>query len=276
MKPFLVLLGLVLAAGAGAVGGSMTASSKVSAAAAPLQAPTTAASPEVTAIPAEVQKRLDSLAMEVATLEHQLANLRADKERVPAAPAEAPATVAATAVSSDEFASQHREAILKVLADERADQERKREEERKQREAQQLENRADRVAQKVPMSDGQKRQLVEYYAAERAKFEEARTQMRDGTLEPGMENPREAFNQMREWRANELTRLFGTELGAQINEADTERMRGGLAGGGRRGNNGGNNAGANGAVDGGAAPTGGGNGAAGGGQGRARRNAAGG
>jgi hypothetical protein len=42
----------------------------------------------------------------------------------------------------------------------------------------------------------------------------------DGTVEP-----REAFREAQQWRTNELTRLFGTDLGAQIGEAESQRDR---------------------------------------------------
>jgi hypothetical protein len=116
----------------------------------------------------------------------------------------------------------HREAILQVLDDERAERARKQEEERQERELQQDQTRAERVATKLNLSVGQKQILADYYTTERTKREEMRIAMRDSD---GSVEPREAFRAAQEWRTNELGRLFGTDLGAQITEAESQRDR---------------------------------------------------
>jgi hypothetical protein len=103
------------------------------------------------------------------------------------------------------------------------------------------EAKADRAAQKLGLSAGQRQTLVDYYTAERAHMEEMRAQFRDNA-DDGT-TAREAFRQGREWRANELTRLFGTELGAQIDEADNANRRFGGNGGNGPGGNGQNGGG---------------------------------
>lgn len=263
MKPIVLVLGFVLAAGAGALAGGIVAANRTGSANTaqePLQAPAAAAvAPASGGLTPEVQARLDALAMEVASLERELSQWKlAEEQRTPVTTAASETSAPARALlSTEEFAALHRDAILKVIDDERVAQEKQREEERKVREAQQLQNRADRVAEKLSLSEGQKNQLADFYTLERQRMEDMRAQMRDGNVPGAPDNARDAFRELREWRTNELTRLFGTDLGAQINEADTERGRGALAGG-RRGNNNGNNGGgaAQGGADGGAQPQG--------------------
>lgn len=255
MKPIYIILGLILAAGAGALGGSLVATRAPAHTTEALQPQVAALQPAV-AITPEVSKRLEALSMEISALETQLAAVRDERARTPVvAAASAPDRASVLAESTESFAAVHRDAILKVVADERAEQERKREEERKQREEQQLANKADRAAQKFNLNDAQKRQLTEYYVTERQKFDEMRMQFREGTAPGGPnETARDAFKEARDWRTNELTRLFGTDLGAQINEFETDRGRGGVAGGGGGARRQGANANGNGAVRGDSVP----------------------
>jgi hypothetical protein len=253
MKPLLVLIGLVAAAGAGAAGGALFSSPAPSRTVEPIQPSTQVA--EAKGISKEAQQRLDSMSMEIAELQTQIAALRQESSR---APAVAPAPEAVSPESPEAFASLHRAAILKVIEDQKAEEERKREEERKQREIQNAKQHADRVATKVPLSDGQKELLAQFYQDDRQKMDEMRTQMRDN-VDPGATPARDAFRELREWHTSELTRLFGTELAGQIDEADMGNRRvravdgqgggNGQGGGGnaarpRRGNGGGNNGGA--------------------------------
>jgi hypothetical protein len=250
MKALLVIVGLVVAAGAGAAGGALCTGM------CPLSCPSDAVevvkppsvvTPGPAVMPAEAQQRLDALSMELGNLQTQIAALRAEKSREPAGVTAATEVAAASPESTAVFAAVHRDAILKVIDDREAEIARKREEERKQREEQQLVARADRVATRLNMSEGQKQLLVTYYASERARMEEVRMQARDvadGT--PGA--AREAFQAAQEWRTTELTRLFGTELGGQIRDAEGGDRRGVMGGGGgggraRGGNGNGGNAG---------------------------------
>jgi hypothetical protein len=215
MKALLVIVGLVLAAGAGAAGGALFAPSPTVRNVEPLQ-PQSLVAPAV-AISPEAQKRMDALAMEISDLQTQIASLRQEKSRAPATSAP---EIAAAPTSATELAALNRDAILKVLDDVQAEKDRKREEERKQREVQQNLAHAERVATKVNLNPGQKQVLADFYATENQKREEMRTQYRDA-FDNGTAAPlRDAFRESREWSTNELTRLFGTELGAQIVQAD--------------------------------------------------------
>lgn len=238
MKPLFLILGLLLAVAAGVVGGTLSAPSGPARTSEALQ-PSPPLQPAV-AISPEVLKRIEALSMEIATLETQIAALREEKSRVPVALSPAPELSSVPNESTETFVAAHRDAILKVMADERAEQERKREAERKEREEQQLANKAERVAEKLALNDAQKRQLAEYYVFERQKIEEFRAQYREARADGSApENPRDAFREAREWRTNELTRLFGTDLGAQINEFENGPVRGekrANAGGGKKAN----------------------------------------
>jgi hypothetical protein len=236
MKPLLILAGLVLAAGAGAAGGALVApASRV--AAEPLSPSTPANAPAVAVTP-EVQRKIDALHMEIADLQDKITQLSGQRTPGVAAPVTEKVVVDD---SPEVFAAVHREAILKVIADQRAEDERKREEERVRRDQEQMAQRVDRVAQKYNLNEGQKHQLTDFYTAERQKFDDMRTQVRDLGADAGQNSMRDGFREIQAWRTAELTRLFGTELGAQIGENEGDRFRaagGGPGGGGRRGQNG--------------------------------------
>ncbi|MBL8859179.1 MAG: hypothetical protein JNL28_11775 [Planctomycetes bacterium] len=238
MKPILLILGLVLAAGAGAVGGMMAAPRATRTAIEPvvLQATPSASETSSTLSP-ELEKRLQHLSMEIGNLGTQLAALSEDRTRTPATTASASTTpqLGLAATSPEVFAAVNREGVLKILADERAEQERVREEERKVREQKMIEAQAERAAAKFNLSAAQQRSLSDFYAQERQRISDVRSQFRDGQQEPGADSVREAFREAKEWRNSELTRLFGTDLGAQISEFETDGFRRGNNGQQRRG-----------------------------------------
>jgi hypothetical protein len=257
MKPLFLILGLALAAGAGAISGVLVAPSSapkhaeaLSPASAPLSAPV--------AVTPEVQKQLDALNMEIAALQSQIAALKQSGERTPAVAA-AVAPKPEMVESTVAFATLHKDAILKVIADERAEQDRKREEERVAREQQMLVAQAERTGAKFNLDEAQKKSLVDYYGERRKKMDDMRAAARDGGQDATATNVRDAFRDLRDWSTAQLTQRFGTDLGTQISEFEVDRFRGGGGGGGNGG--------------GAAAGGGGGNG---GGRGATRRGGAGG
>lgn len=225
MKPLYLILGLVVAAAAGALGGllvSPRADAKPLEALAPNSAPQTASA----SVTPEVQKQLDALNMEIATLQAQVAALKSAGERTPVvatAAAEKPEMVESTVA----FATLHKDAILKVIADERAEQERKREEERVAREQQQLVARAERTGAKFNLDEAQKRSLTEFYGEQRKRMDEMRAQARDGAQDTTATNVRDAFRELRDWGTAQLIQRFGTDLGTQISEYEVDRFRNG-------------------------------------------------
>src|SRR5262249_46131398 len=153
-------------------------------AAEPLSPSTLASSPSVAVTP-EVQRKIDALHMEIADLQDKITQLSAQRT-----PGVTPPVTEKVVVddSPEVFAAVHREAILKVIADQRADEERKREEERVRREQEQLAQRVDRDAQKFNLNEGQKHMLMDFYTQERQKFDDVRAQVRDQGADAG-QNP---------------------------------------------------------------------------------------
>jgi hypothetical protein len=210
----------------------------------------------------ELQARLDELDMRLGSLSTKMDQLGALPARL-----EAPESVAAKVEAAVANAAPSRDTILRVIEEDRAAQEAKREAERKERELQQAKQRADRTAQRLNMSPGQAAVLADFYVQERTKFDELRNGWQGGGDPEAM---REQMRTAREWRDAELVRLFGTDLGAQLSEQGFE----GMGRGGRGGNNGGggNAAGAAGGQQGGRGNRGGGNGGGGNGGGNNGQN----
>jgi len=181
----------------------------------------------------ELQARLDDLDMRLGSLSTKLEQLGAAPARL-----EAPESVAAKVEAAVANAAPSRDTILRVIEEDRAAQEAKREAERKERELQQAKQRADRTAQRLNMSPGQAAVLADFYVQERAKFDELRNGWQGGGDPEAM---REQMRTAREWRDAELVRLFGTDLGAQLSEQGFDGMGRGGRGGGNNNGGGGNN-----------------------------------
>lgn len=234
MKIFLVLIGLLAAATAGAVSGAWfaPAAPAATAEASPAPAPVSARD---AASDRAVEARIDALSMQIADLQDELVALRASAARTPAEPLE----LAAVAPIGAPVPAVQREQILRVIADEKAAEEQKREAERIRREEEQRLQRADRMAQRFGLNESQERQLADFYLVERTRYDELRETMR-ASRESGavdQEGMRTVLREARDWRDGELERLFGAEIGKQIAEVDQDRLRGGIGGGGngRRG-----------------------------------------
>lgn len=249
MKILLVVVGLFVAAAAGAAGATLFAPAST-ATQAPLVEPARAA-PSAPAASREVDERVQALSMEVADLQAQIRELRAASQRTAVVEPEAAPKIAASAPVT----AVQRDQILRVIADQKADEERQREEERKKREDAQNLQRADRMAERFGLNEAQERQLADFYGVSRVKFDEMRETMRlageSGSFDG--EQMRAAMRDARDWANTELERMFGPDVGKQIAEAEQDRMRGGFGGnfgggeggrGGRRGGNANNGAGA--------------------------------
>ena len=256
MRPAVVLLVFCLLLALGAVGlllftgtrGSGPESTDRRAALA-LPERASAAPAESEARSTEVFQRLDSLARELEQVRAEVASLKAGAAREPA-----PEVAAANPVDDAPaaFASEHRSAILRVIEEDRETQRRKQEEEQRARDLQASLARAERTAKQLGLAPDQQKALADVYVLERQKVEELRSQMRDqGGPGGDPEAIRTTFREMRDWRMNELTTRFGSDLADKINEADM----GGFRGNGpwaRRGNRGpGGTGGADGGPDGG-------------------------
>jgi hypothetical protein len=237
MKPFHILGLLVLSLVGGFVGAKLAAPARPAAAqATPALEPAAAA--QVVAAPDQaLAARIDAMDMQVALLARKL------DEATGAAGTrtEAPEAVVAKVEAAVANAAPSRDAILRVIEEDRVMQEQKREAERKEREVQQAKQRAERTAQRLGLDVLQTQTLADFYVSERAKFDELRQGWQTGGDPEGM---REQMRIAREWRDAELNRLFGSTLGPQLAEQGFEGM-----GRGNRGGN--NNAGGNGGGNGG-------------------------
>lgn len=247
MKPIVAVLGLFAAVAAGAVGGIVAAPSAAPAptdgalAAAPKSAPASVAAAHETIDTSDVGRQLAELSNEVARLRAELSAVREGRVRETAAPEQ---VASKEDLPEESFAILHRDAILRVIADERADLQRKEEEARKQRELEQSQQRAERVAKDLGMSTTETRKLAEVYALERDKRDEFMKTMRSGDM-PDREQMRQTFTEFRDWRTSALTNALGPDLAAKVNEYDGDRGFGGRFGdfggpGGGGGNGGGN------------------------------------
>ncbi len=259
MKILLVLLGILVAGAAGAGGAALFAPAPARTVEVAPVGPAPAG-PTAQGIAPELDRRLESMSMDMADLQDQIRDLRAQASRTPVVEV---ASAAPTTAALSTPSTAQREQILKVIADEKAAEAARREAERMKRDEDQKLQRADRMAQRFGLNEVQERQLVEFYSASQAKFDALRETMRaareDGTLDGEM--MRSSMREARDWGNSELERLYGPVTGKQIAEYEQDRFRGGFGGGPGGNDNNGGGGGRRGGFGGG----GGGNGNAGGG-----------
>jgi hypothetical protein len=191
----------------------------------------------------ETLARLDALAAQMSELRTEMAALKAgaNRESVPElARTEKPEAVeTAAAVSPIQ-----RDAILKVIADDRAELKRKQDEEQAQRDLQNALTRADRAAQKYGLNVDQRKGLVDVLVADAQKTNELRTQMMAQGFNGDREAMRKAFTDLDTWRMDELNKRVGPDLAQQVHDGEFNGFPGGPGGqaGARRGNRGGGGA----------------------------------
>jgi hypothetical protein len=176
---------------------------------------------------AEALARLDALDREVSDLRAQLAALKSGADRQVSA---APAAVETESHSNDMTAAEH-ESVLKVIAEDRAEQKRKQDEDRQQRELQNALAHADRAAQKYGLSLDQKKGLVDVFVLDAQKSNDLQTFMQQQGFNGDREAIRKAFTDLDDWRTSELTKRFGADLAQQIHDGEFNRgPRGGQRG----------------------------------------------
>jgi hypothetical protein len=256
MKPLIVLVGLFAAVAAGAVGGFLAApaaaqkehaSARSDAAPSAPTAAVNAAAPAVALDAHAYGEQIDALTSEVARLRADLLAIKEGRVRESAIPEDARQS-AELAASDEAFLANHRGAILRVLADERAAAAKQAEDERRQRDLDAAAQRAERMAKELGMTTAQRDSLADIYFTEREKREEFMKGLREGTVPEDREQMRQTFQQYRDWRTNEMNTRLGAELATRVTELEGERgmggfgMRGEFGGGGGGGRNNGNNA----------------------------------
>ena len=182
----------------------------------------------------ETLARMDALALEMTELRSEMAALKAgaNRESVPElARTEKPESVEApTAVSHIQ-----RDAILKVIADDRAETKRKQEEEQQQRDLQNALARAERASQKYGLNVDQRKGLVDVFLADAQKTSDLRTQMMTQGFNVDREAMRKAFTDLDAWRMDELTKRVGPDMAQQVHDGEFKGFPG-MPGGARRGN----------------------------------------
>jgi len=252
MKPIVAVLGLFVAVGAGALGGyvgsSMNTPAEVELAATrgavhgtePVSRATDAEPVELhgSGVADEVRRLSD----ELARVQAELANLREGRARESAMPA--PTEEAADVPEAGALAIVHRDAILRVIDEDRKMQAQKAEDERKAREAEQAMQRAERLGKELGMNQAQTRALGDFYVLETERRNEMFKDFRNGNMPTDREQARTMFQEYRDWRTGELNTRLGNDLAAKVTEADGGMDRRGF--GGMFGGEGGQNAGGNG------------------------------
>lgn len=182
-----------------------------------------------------LESRLGEMSNEIATLTAQMRELRDAQNREPALAAnDLSATAAASATPVQ------REAVLKILEEERDRQAKEREATRLEREKEVAKTRAARVAKELSMAPADEARLAELMVQSNAKRQELFDKVREDGFD--RENMRTSFEELRKWQTDQLSGAFGPALAEQIEGLDRDRMGfgGGFPGGGfPGGNNGG-------------------------------------
>jgi hypothetical protein len=248
MKPiqaFLVILGAALAAFGGAsvaLMGKGEPAVRETTAVAPRD--DAAAQDTAAAQPAPfANSELDGLRGAVANLQREVDDLRAQLARRAAEPVET-ANATGTVATAEAVAEVQRDAIVRVMEEERQREQQKRDEERKAREKEALDRMAERAAKDLGLSPADQTRYSEYLTVASAKREEMFAGMRGGGGNGGgPQDFRTAWEDYRAWSENELKGTFGDNLGQQIGDWQREQMRGGFGDMGGRGNFGGQTSG---------------------------------
>lgn len=178
---------------------------------------------------------LDGLRGAVANLQREVDDLRAQLARRDVAANETP-TETGKVATVDAVADLQRDAIVRVMEEERQREQQKRDEERKVREKEALDRMAERAAKELGLSPADQTRYSDYLAVASAKREEMFAGMRGG--QGNGTDFRTAWEDYRTWSENELKGTFGDNLGQQIGDWQRDQMRGGGMGfdmGGRGG-----------------------------------------
>jgi hypothetical protein len=236
MKPLVVILGIFVAAAAGAAGGMLAGSSATPAAVETADLHAQAAHVPSAAAPAAsarvesagLAEQVHQLSDEVTRLQAELAAIREGRVREVAVAKSAENTGEVTA--DDLFAAQYRGAILRVIDEDRALQAQKAEDERRAKESIAAQQRAERNAKELGLSTTQTRALADFYVLESDKRNEFFKDFRNGNVNMDRDQARTAMTEFRDWRTTELTTRLGADNVTRLNEIDGDRGPG-FAGG---------------------------------------------
>jgi len=227
-KPIQIALVLAGAAVASYAGATLALQSKPSAPTTG-EAPVAAKDDAVAAAPSAEAKpfadaELDGLRGAVANLQREVDDLRAQLARRDAAANDAPRETGKV-TTVDAVADLQRDAIVRVMEEERQREQHKRDEERKAREKEALDRMAERAAKDLGLSPADQTRYSDYLALASAKRDAMFAGMRGG--QGNGTDMRTAWEDYRTWSENELKGTFGDNLGQQIGDWQREQMRGG-------------------------------------------------
>lgn len=155
---------------------------------------------------------LSTLQRRVDLLEGELSALRSERARE--AVAVAPER-AAQLPTPDALADLQRDAIVKVLEDQRKAEADKREAERKDRQRKLADEQAARAAKELGLGAGDERRLSDFLVVAGDKRDEMFRPMRDGA-NFDRDAMRQGFEDYRTWAESELKGAFGDNLGGRI------------------------------------------------------------
>jgi hypothetical protein len=124
---------------------------------------------------------------------------------------------------SSEMSPAQREAILKVVAEERAQRQQADERAQRQRFAQLCDQDAERAAKKFGLSEDQRKGYAEVLRLGEDKLMALDAQMRDfffktNDMQATAEAEESAMQEIKDWRLEELTKRMGSDLAHRINE----------------------------------------------------------
>jgi hypothetical protein len=149
----------------------------------------------------EMHARLDALSRESQALRSEIAALK-----------------------TSEIRADQRSAILKVIADDRADQKRKQSDDQQQRFVQLSAAYADRAAQKYGLTDDQRKGLLEVLVMSREKFDAMEAQMialrNAGDIDGLADAANKSYHELKTWRLDELTKRLGSDVAQRVSEDD--------------------------------------------------------
>jgi DNA repair exonuclease SbcCD ATPase subunit len=172
---------------------------------------------------ANLRDDLARLSTTVRSLQAEVESLRSASTRETMAEPEAAAPQASAVPLT-----QLEQSVRDVLAAERQRERDQQELERIERERQQAQRTAERVGERLSLAPADTTRLATHLVAAQDRFNLLRDQMRDSGLD--RDGMRSSFEDLRTWNQNELVRLFGQDLGAQIGE-QTNPFGGGRGGG---------------------------------------------
>ena len=253
MRPIHLLLGLVVVLGSGAAAFVATNLASRSEPAKPELA--SAPAPEMVgyADAARAHAAEDKLAMlsaRVDALNDELENLRNSANRAPVNVASAPTAPLPTS-GTVAVTEEQRQAVLTVLAEDRARQAAEADAKRTAAELDAAKRRAARIAKDLSLSPGDEARLADLMLESGKKRQDMFESMRNGNFD--RDTARTQMEAFRTWQTDQYTVAFGASIADQIIQSEGDRM--GFGGGPGGGFGGGNGAG----------------GGAGGGQGRGAR-----